>query len=103
MEVTVTGCPSGLGEPVFDKLDADIAKALMSIGAVKAVEIGIGLEASRLLGSQCNDEIMPDGFVTNRCGGILAGISNGWQFGWHALLEYQYFCHIVSNPSQESR
>ena len=77
VEVLVQGCPAGLGEPVFDKLDADLAKALMSIGAVKAVEIGVGLGAARLLGSECNDEILPEGFVTNRSGGILAGISNG--------------------------
>ena len=77
VEVRVMGCPPGLGEPVFDKLDADMAKALMSIGAVKAVEIGVGLEAARLLGSECNDEMTPSGFVTNRSGGILAGISNG--------------------------
>jgi chorismate synthase len=77
VEVRVTGCPAGLGEPVFDKLDADLAKALMSIGAVKAVEVGVGIEAARLLGSQCNDQISPDGFMTNRAGGILAGISNG--------------------------
>jgi len=77
VEVRVTGCPGGLGEPVFDKLDADLAKAIMSIGAVKAVEIGIGKDAARLTGSQCNDEITPEGFSTNRSGGILAGISNG--------------------------
>jgi chorismate synthase len=77
VEVRVRGCPPGLGEPVFDKLDAELAKALMSIGAVKAVEVGVGLEAARLLGSECNDEITPQGFVTNRSGGILAGISNG--------------------------
>ena len=77
VEVLVQGCPPGLGEPVFDKLDADLAKAVMSIGAVKAVEIGVGLEAARLLGSECNDEITPEGFLTNRSGGILAGISNG--------------------------
>jgi chorismate synthase len=77
VEIRVRGCPPGLGEPVFDKLDAEIAKALMSIGAVKAVEIGVGLEAAGLLGSECNDEITPEGFVTNRSGGILAGISNG--------------------------
>ncbi|MDY6836948.1 MAG: chorismate synthase [Thermodesulfobacteriota bacterium] len=77
VEVRVRGCPAGLGEPVFDKLDAELAKALMSIGAVKAVEVGVGLEAARLLGSECNDEITPQGFVTNRSGGILAGISNG--------------------------
>ena len=77
VEVRVMGCPPGLGEPVFDKLDAEIAKALMSIGAVKAVEIGIGVAAAQLLGSECNDELTPTGFVTNRSGGILAGISNG--------------------------
>jgi chorismate synthase len=77
VEVLVRGCPPGLGEPVFDKLDAELAKAIMSIGAVKAVEIGVGLEAARLLGSECNDEITPEGFATNRSGGILAGISNG--------------------------
>jgi chorismate synthase len=77
VEVLVLGCPAGLGEPVFDKLDAELAKAVMSIGAVKAVEIGVGLAAARLLGSECNDEITPEGFVTNRSGGILAGISNG--------------------------
>ena len=77
VEVLVQGCPAGLGEPVFDKLDADLAKAVMSIGAVKGVEIGVGLAAARLLGSECNDEITPDGFLTNRSGGILAGISNG--------------------------
>ncbi len=77
VEVLVQGCPAGLGEPVFDKLDADLAKAVMSIGAVKAVEIGVGLAAAGLLGSECNDEITPEGFATNRAGGILAGISNG--------------------------
>jgi len=77
VEVIVKGCPAGLGEPVFDKLDAELAKGVMSIGAVKGVEIGVGLAAARMLGSECNDEITPEGFVTNRSGGILAGISNG--------------------------
>jgi chorismate synthase len=76
-EVRVTGCPSGLGEPVFDKLDAELAKAVMSVGAVKAVEIGAGLEAARLRGSENNDPITPDGFSSNRAGGILGGISSG--------------------------
>jgi chorismate synthase len=66
-----------LGEPVFDKLDADLAKALMSIGAVKAVEIGAGVQAPKLTGFENNDSISPHGFLTNRSGGILAGISNG--------------------------
>ncbi|MCD4717991.1 MAG: chorismate synthase [Desulfobacterales bacterium] len=77
VEVRVTGCPPGLGEPVFDKLDAELAKAVMSVGAVKAVEIGAGLEAARLRGSENNDPITPDGFGSNRAGGILGGISNG--------------------------
>ena len=77
VEVRVTGCPAGLGEPVFDKLDADLAKGIMSVGAVKGVEIGAGFEAARLKGSENNDPITPDGFQTNRSGGILGGISNG--------------------------
>lgn len=77
VEVKVRNCPPGLGEPVFDKLDADLAKAIMSIGAVKAVEIGAGIEAAGLLGSENNDAITPDGFASNRAGGILGGISNG--------------------------
>lgn len=77
VEVKVSGCPAGLGEPVFDKLDAELAKAVMSIGAVKGVEIGEGFGASRLKGSQNNDPITPEGFKTNHAGGILGGISNG--------------------------
>jgi chorismate synthase len=77
IEVLVKGCPPGLGEPVFDKLSADLAKAIMSIGAVKGVEIGAGFEAARLKGSQNNDPITPSGFRSNNAGGILAGISNG--------------------------
>lgn len=75
--ILVKGCPPGLGEPVFDKIDADLAKALMSIGTVKAVEIGAGFQAARMTGSECNDPITPDGFTTNHAGGILAGITNG--------------------------
>ena len=77
VEVRVKGCPPGLGEPVFDKLDAALAQALMSVGAVKGVEIGSGFAAARLTGSEHNDPIGPAGFVTNHSGGILAGISNG--------------------------
>ncbi len=77
VEILARGVPAGLGEPVFDKLDADLAKALMSIGAVKGVEIGAGFAAAEMLGSEHNDEITPQGFKTNNAGGILAGISNG--------------------------
>ncbi len=77
VEIRVTGCPAGLGEPVFDKIDADLAKSLMSIGTVKGVEIGAGFEAADMCGSECNDALTPVGFVTNHAGGILAGITNG--------------------------
>lgn len=75
--ILVKGCPPGLGEPVFDKIDADLAKALMSIGTVKGVEIGAGFQAARMMGSENNDPITPRGFATNHAGGILAGITNG--------------------------
>jgi chorismate synthase len=77
VEILVRGCPRGLGEPVFDKLEADLAKALMSIGAVRGVEVGAGFRVVRMLGSQCNDPIGPKGFEKNDAGGILGGISNG--------------------------
>ena len=77
VEILVQGCPPGLGEPVFDKLEADLAKALMSIGAVRGVEIGAGFEVSRMFGSQCNDPLGQEGFEKNDAGGILGGISNG--------------------------
>jgi chorismate synthase len=77
VEILVRGCPAGLGEPVFDKIDADLAKALMSIGSVKGVEIGAGFEAARMTGAVCNDPLTPNGFQTNNAGGILAGITNG--------------------------
>ncbi len=77
VEVRATGCPAGLGEPVFDKLDGALARALMSIGAVKGVEIGDGFAAAVSTGSQNNDSLTPDGFASNHSGGILAGIANG--------------------------
>ena len=77
VEIIATGVPIGLGDPVFDKLDADLAKALMSIGAVKGVEIGSGFEAPRKTGLTNNDPITPQGFLSNNAGGILGGISNG--------------------------
>lgn len=77
VEILATGCPAGLGEPVFDKLDGELAGALMSIGAVKGVEIGAGFAAAAMLGSENNDPLIPAGFASNNAGGILAGISNG--------------------------
>jgi chorismate synthase len=77
VEVIATGCPIGLGDPVFGKLDAQIAAAMMGIGAVKGVEIGEGFHAARLFGSENNDQISENGFLSNHAGGILGGISNG--------------------------
>lgn len=75
--VEATGVPSGLGEPVFDRLDADIAHALMSINAVKGVEIGAGFACVAQKGSEHRDELTPQGFLSNQAGGILGGISSG--------------------------
>ena len=75
--VEAENVPIGLGEPVFDKLDADIAKAMMSINAVKGVEVGDGFNVVEMKGSENRDEINEGGFTTNHSGGILGGISNG--------------------------
>ena len=84
VRVEVAGVPAGLGEPVFDRLDAVLAQAFMSVGAVKGVEIGDGFAAARSRGSLNNDAYRPAGSgstpgnpATNHCGGILGGISTG--------------------------
>ena len=77
VSVFVSNVPVGLGEPIFDRLDADLAKALMSINAVKGVEIGAGFEVVSKKGSEVRDEISSEGFISNNSGGILGGISNG--------------------------
>lgn len=69
--------PPGLGEPIFDRLDADIAHAMMSINAVKGVEIGAGFDSVTQKGTEHRDEITPEGFLSNNAGGVLGGISNG--------------------------
>ena len=76
-EITAQGVPAGLGDPVFGKLDAQIAGAMMGIGAVKGVEIGDGFAVAGRFGSENNDPIRKDGFVSNHAGGILGGISSG--------------------------
>jgi len=75
--VKIKNAPIGLGEPIYQKFDALLANAMMSINGVKAVEIGDGIEASKKNGSQNNDEITKQGFLSNHSGGILGGISNG--------------------------
>src|SRR3989344_5537601 len=77
INIVASKVPVGLGEPIFDRLDADIAHALMSINAVKGVEIGAGFAAIGQKGTQHRDEITPQGFLSNRAGGILGGISTG--------------------------
>jgi chorismate synthase len=77
INITASGMPVGLGEPVFDKLEADVAHALMSIGAVKGVEFGAGFAAVSQKGTEHRDEITPAGFKSNSSGGTLGGISSG--------------------------
>ncbi len=82
VEVVASGTPAGLGEPIYDKLDSDLARAIMSINAVKGVEIGAGFGAAELTGEQNADEMRagPNGkpaFLSNNAGGILGGISTG--------------------------
>jgi len=85
--VCATGVPAGLGEPVFDRLDADIAHAMMGINAVKAVEIGDGVAVVAQRGSQHRDELSPTGFLSNHAGGVLGGISTGQTLLVHVVLK----------------
>ncbi|HET9389682.1 MAG TPA: chorismate synthase [Steroidobacteraceae bacterium] len=85
--VIASGVPPGLGEPVFDRLDADIAHALMGINAVKAVEIGAGTQAAAQRGSEHRDELTPAGFLSNHAGGVLGGISSGQNVVAHLTLK----------------
>ena len=77
INVVASGVPVGLGEPVFDRLDADIAHALMSINAVKGVEIGAGFGCIEQKGTEHRDEMTPEGFLSNHAGGVLGGIASG--------------------------
>lgn len=77
INVVASGVPVGLGEPVFDRLDADLAHALMSINAVKGVEIGAGFACVEQKGTEHRDEITPEGFLSNNAGGVLGGIASG--------------------------
>jgi chorismate synthase len=77
ISVVATGVPPGLGEPIFDRIDADIAHAMMSINAVKGVEIGAGFDSIEQKGTAHRDEITPEGFLSNNAGGTLGGITSG--------------------------
>ncbi|NDU87484.1 MAG: chorismate synthase [Ferrovum sp.] len=87
LTVVASGLPAGWGEPVFDRLDADIAHALMSINAVKGVEIGDGFAVVTQKGSEHGDEMTPNGFLSNHAGGILGGISTGQDIIAHIAVK----------------
>lgn len=91
IECQIQGLPAGIGDPVFEKLDANLAKAVMSIGAVKAFEIGDGVQAARATGSQNNDAFCMDGDrvtkKTNHAGGVLGGISDGTTVVFRAYIK----------------
>lgn len=87
ISVVAKGMIPGLGEPVFDRLDADLAHALMGINAVKGVEIGDGFDTVSQKGSEHRDEITPEGFLSNHAGGVLGGISTGQDFVAHIALK----------------
>jgi chorismate synthase len=93
VNVVATGVPPGLGEPIFDRLDAELAHALMSINAVKGVEIGDGFAVVGQKGTEHRDEITPQGFLSNHAGGILGGISSG-----QAIL-----CSMALKPTPSTR
>lgn len=87
ISVIAEGVPVGLGEPIFDRLDAELAHALMSINAVKGVEIGDGFAAVAQRGSEHRDEMTPQGFLSNHAGGVLGGISSGQPLVAHLALK----------------
>jgi len=85
--VVAEGVPPGLGEPIFDRIDADIGHAMMSINAVKGVEVGAGFACVEQKGTEHRDEITPDGFLSNHAGGTLGGISSGQDIVVHMALK----------------
>jgi chorismate synthase len=87
LTVVARGLPPGLGEPLYDKLDADVAHAMMGINAVKGVEIGDGFRVVQQRGSEHGDELMPQGFASNHAGGVLGGISTGQDLVVHLAIK----------------
>jgi len=87
ISVVAENVPPGWGEPLYDKLDADLAHALMGLNAVKGVEIGDGMDAARQKGTEHRDEITPDGFLSNHSGGVLGGISSGQAVVAHIAIK----------------
>ncbi|OZA27857.1 MAG: chorismate synthase [Hydrogenophilales bacterium 17-64-11] len=87
ISVVAENVPPGWGEPLYDKLDADLAHALMGLNAVKGVEIGDGMQAARQKGTEHRDEITPEGFLSNHAGGVLGGISSGQAIVAHVAIK----------------
>ena len=87
VSVVAENVPPGWGEPLYDKLDADLAHALMGLNAVKGVEIGDGMQAARQKGTEHRDEITPEGFLSNHAGGVLGGISSGQAIVAHVAIK----------------
>lgn len=87
ISVVADNVPPGWGEPLYDKLDADLAHALMGLNAVKGVEIGDGMDAARQKGTEHRDEITPEGFLSNHAGGVLGGISSGQAVVAHIAIK----------------
>jgi chorismate synthase len=87
VECRISGVPAGLGEPVFDKLDAILSHAMLSIGAVKGIEFGTGFAAADLRGSEHNDGMDSSGFLSNHAGGIIGGISNGQEIIFRLVVK----------------
>jgi chorismate synthase len=97
VECRIAGTAAGLGEPVFDKLDAQLAGAMVSLGAVKGVEFGAGFAAADMTGSEHNDAMGPGGFVTNHAGGVLGGISTGEEIVFRVAVKPT---SSISRPQQ---
>ncbi len=97
VECRVSGVDAGLGEPVFDKLDAELARAMVSLGAVKGIEFGEGFAAADMSGSEHNDAMGPDGFLTNHAGGVLGGISTGEEIVFRVAVKPT---SSISQPQQ---
>lgn len=97
VECRIRGVQPGIGEPVFDKLDAELAKAMLSIGAVKGIEFGAGFAAADMLGSEHNDQMNEDGFMSNNAGGIVGGISTGEEIVFRVAVKPT---SSISKPQQ---
>lgn len=94
ISVVASNVPPGLGEPIFDRLDAELAHAFMSINAVKGVEIGAGFDCIEQKGTEHRDEMTPEGFLSNHAGGVLGGISTGQDIVAHMALKPTSSIHL---------